>query len=236
MSQSNCVIYKFTSPSGKSYIGQTNNLKVRIRAHKRKSSKCTAISFAIQKHGFENFTQEILKENLTLEEANHWEEKLIAEHDTLSPNGYNLVTGGNNKKHSADTIARMSAAKKNMSAETRAKMSEISKKRVFSEETRAKMSAARKGKKLSPETIAKLSEINSNRSSETRAKLSAALKGRKIAPEIVQKTAETLRLVMATQEVKERMAAAQRGKKLSLETIAKREETKRRKKLEKINL
>jgi group I intron endonuclease len=88
------LIYKFTSPSGKSYIGQTCDLVRREKQHQ--STDCSpAFANAIAKHGFENFLKEILVEGLTLPEANEGESRFIAEYNTMSPNGYNLMEGGN---------------------------------------------------------------------------------------------------------------------------------------------
>jgi group I intron endonuclease len=106
----NYLIYKHTSPSGKSYIGQTNNYKRRCNAHKHKSSQCLAFAKAINKHTWDAFTHEILHENLTIEQANELEAKLIAEHNTLAPNGYNLRSGGLNSTHSVEARAKMSLA------------------------------------------------------------------------------------------------------------------------------
>ena len=93
------VIYKITSPSGKSYIGQTVRYKQRINCYKNLRCKNqTAIYNAILKYGWENMTVEILwekesKERLT-EELNDLERKYIKEYQTLSPNGYNITEGG----------------------------------------------------------------------------------------------------------------------------------------------
>lgn len=50
-------IYMITSPSGKSYIGQTiRPIQTRLKEHRTgKSSDCVAIYNAIQKYGWENF-------------------------------------------------------------------------------------------------------------------------------------------------------------------------------------
>jgi len=88
------VIYKITSPSGKSYIGQTNNMKRRITKHKSRSSTCRLVSSAIQKYGWDNIHHEILLSGLSIDEANIHEPLLIIEHSTLSPAGYNLKSGG----------------------------------------------------------------------------------------------------------------------------------------------
>lgn len=50
------IIYKFTSPSGKSYIGQTNQGNKRYSQHAKSSkSKDGKFQRAIRKYGFENF-------------------------------------------------------------------------------------------------------------------------------------------------------------------------------------
>ena len=107
----NYLIYKHTSPSGNSYIGQTKNLKKREYAHKTNNNSCTAFSNAIKKYGWDNLTHEILIEGLSLEEANYWEEYYIREHNTLIPNGYNLTTGGLNYIRSEETCKKISISK-----------------------------------------------------------------------------------------------------------------------------
>ena len=94
------------------------------------------------------------------------------------------------QKHTAETLARMSAAHKNPSPETRAKLSAALRGRHFSDEHRAKISAALRGnkhgrgcrgRKCSPETRAKIAATSKGRmvSPETRAKISAANRGQK---------------------------------------------------------
>lgn len=186
--QKNFLIYKFTSPSGKSYIGQTNNLKRRIEEHKLRG-KCRAFNSAINKHGFENFTQEILKDNLTIKEANHWEVFYIKEHGTLSPNGYNLATGGDGSIPSLETRERMSAwqtgrKRPGIAEKTRA----FHTGRKHTEDSRIKMAESRIGKKASTETKAKMSVAQKGLkkppcSNERREKTSKQFKG-------IPKTAE----------------------------------------------
>lgn len=88
-------IYKYTSPSGKSYIGQTKqSLWERAGGVTGKGyNKCRVFYSAIKKYGFENFTVEILEEtveNLLNEKEIEW----IVFCNTTTPNGYNLSTGG----------------------------------------------------------------------------------------------------------------------------------------------
>ena len=50
------VIYMYTSPSGKKYIGQTVNESKRKSQHKNQTTKSkTLFGKAIIKYGFENF-------------------------------------------------------------------------------------------------------------------------------------------------------------------------------------
>ena len=84
------VIYKLTSPSGKGYIGQTQqDVSKRMWAH-RESTRCHAISAAIAKYGWESMRLEILLSDVPAEELNAEEEGCIRLHNTASPNGYNL--------------------------------------------------------------------------------------------------------------------------------------------------
>lgn len=126
-------IYMHTSPSGKSYIGQTSNYKKRCNTHKRlQNRKCTAFSRAIEKHGWDAFTHDVLLDGLTAQEADYWEEFCIEEFNTLAPNGYNLNTGGSAFRMSDEARVRMSdAAKKRCQSMTSERMAEINKKRAI---------------------------------------------------------------------------------------------------------
>ena len=174
----NYLIYKHTSPSGKAYIGQTKNYGKRCSAHKN-NSNCTAFAAAINNYGWDNFTHEILRNNLTLEQANELEEQLIKEHNTLSPNGYNLKTGGLNNLFSHETKVKMSLAWKSrrpVTEETKAKLREVRKN--ISQETRNKLSLAGTGRKHTEETKIKISIAAKNIPKDIIAKRSAKLKGR----------------------------------------------------------
>lgn len=95
------VVYKYTSPSGKSYIGQTTNERQRINTWfctKYRYAGAT-INRARAKYGPENFTYEVLFKKVftSLEEArealDREEEYYINVYDTLK-SGYNNTTGG----------------------------------------------------------------------------------------------------------------------------------------------
>lgn len=79
-------IYYITFPSGKSYIGQTSqDYNQRIRQHKSSNDKSRAFK------KYDTYKLEILYNLL-----DEYEIKFIELYDTVSPNGYNLRTGGQN--------------------------------------------------------------------------------------------------------------------------------------------
>lgn len=95
--------------NNKSYIGQTcQKLERRFREGEG-YIHCSYFYHAIQKYGWNNFEHFILFDNLTLEEANFLEKKLIMLFDTTNPNkGYNLDSGGANKIHFEETKQKIS--------------------------------------------------------------------------------------------------------------------------------
>lgn len=85
-----------TSPNGKRYIGITKKRPKARWACGEGYKTSTHFYRAIQKHGWENFTHEILFENLTEEEAKKKEIELIAQYNlTDALCGYNMTVGGN---------------------------------------------------------------------------------------------------------------------------------------------
>lgn len=98
------IIYCATSPSGKKYYGRTIvSLIKRKYSHSadvRRNSN-TYFHNALRKYGIENFKWEIVekikdpnKNNLIIK-LNEKEIFYIKEKNTLYPNGYNLMPGGN---------------------------------------------------------------------------------------------------------------------------------------------
>lgn len=92
-------IYRYISPNGKSYIGQTClSLDKRAGIDGVEYIKsCPKFANAIHKYGWEWFKKhrEILKSDLTLQQANYWETYYIGYYDALD-NGYNIAIGGSN--------------------------------------------------------------------------------------------------------------------------------------------
>ena len=110
-------IYILTSPSGKSYIGQTTKKHIwqRFKQHCT-GGNCRAIHNAIKLYGhwdeknktisgFEIDFYECPDEDLDFDEG-----LLIEEMGTLVPSGYNLTKGGITPKHNIDTINKMSSS------------------------------------------------------------------------------------------------------------------------------
>ena len=176
-------VYKHTLPkevSGKEndmvYIGITCQEKVYYRWGRNgiKYKSSTYFYNAIQKYGWDNFHHEVLFDGLTKEEANRKEVELIYEYDSANKlKGYNMELGGNGQgKHSLETRAKISQAKKGykFSEESKQKMSDSQRalnrkgenSPVYgthhSEEVRRKLSEKAKGRKHSEETKQKMSE------------------------------------------------------------------------------
>ena len=90
------TVYKYTSPSNKVYIGLTSgtqNKRARSKGYGYK--RCTAFWRAIEKYEWDNFTYEILAQDLTEEDAKQLEKYYIKLYDSTNPEkGYNITAGG----------------------------------------------------------------------------------------------------------------------------------------------
>lgn len=97
----NYYLYKHTNKlNHKVYIGITNNPKRRWAnygaEYKPEKGRCSRFWNAIQKYGWESFTHEIIKSNLSFEEACKLEINTIKKYDsTCDEKGYNISNGGN---------------------------------------------------------------------------------------------------------------------------------------------
>ena len=95
------AIYKITNlVNNKNYIGQTiNSIDKRFKKHLSQvncKNICSALYSAINKYGKDNFMVEsIIVGNYTKDELNDLEMFYIKKYNSLSPNGYNLQSGGN---------------------------------------------------------------------------------------------------------------------------------------------
>ena len=78
--------------NGKMYIGQTvQRIEARLSRHRNGPF---AIGNAIRKYGEEKFVYGIIEECICPVVLNHLEKKYIKEFNSMAPNGYNLMEGG----------------------------------------------------------------------------------------------------------------------------------------------
>lgn len=135
------IIYKYTSPSGKSYIGQTTNEEDRKNHWFSNSPEYAGskINKARAKYGAENFTYDILfKEDFDDDQIasttlDKWEKYYIDKYDTFN-NGYNLTIGG------------LGVRGYKWTEESKRKLSELRKGKPLSEEHKKNISISNTGK------------------------------------------------------------------------------------------
>jgi hypothetical protein len=237
------IIYKLTNKiTGKQYIGQTvKSMAQRWRIHCSPTSGCTYLSHAINKYGQENFLIEIVEHCNSLDELNKKEQDYIKLFNTLSPNGYNLTTGGENclasqetkdkqsaahtgslnaffgKKHTKESRDKLSKALKGreISLEARRKMSITNTGKKRTKEARANMSKAQKGLKKPPGTGEKIrqSKLGKKASEETKAKMSIAHTGLTHTEETRQKISKIHKGKIVSEESRKKMSASNACKK-----------------------
>lgn len=143
------IVYKATNKiNDKSYIGQTvHSLRQRKYQHDSTALSARDTTYfhrAIKKYGSENFSWEIIHDNISnIEELNKLEIFYIGYYNTFK-NGYNLTFGGSSIsgfKHSKESKKKMSEAHKGEKSCWYG--------RKHTEKSKRKMSEMRKGKKIS---------------------------------------------------------------------------------------
>lgn len=194
-------IYKHTSPSGKSYIGQTIRPPEERWKGGLRYKDSIAFGRAIYKYGWLNISHEILweieandKKDL-IEDLNILETVEILNHGTLYPDGYNLSLGGSIRYASEESKKRMSASRRefynNGGLVWNAGLSIGSMSgRKHSEETKKKMSETRKRiiqEKLSRGEKVFRAKGEYTHSAETRKKIGDAQRGKKRSDFILDK-------------------------------------------------
>lgn len=167
------IVYKLTSPSGKSYIGITKHTaEERFKQHvsnynlnRKKGKLNTKLQFAFQKYGTDNWEINVLWETESYDELCQMEIKMIAEHDTIN-NGYNLHIGG---------MSGWSGTGDNYTDEHKRKISESRKAYWETEEGKIwkeKLTEMMKGNSNGS------NRINTKHSEETKRKIGEANKGK----------------------------------------------------------
>lgn len=111
------IIYKITNLiNGKVYIGQTTrSLKKRWYEHcnEFKTRKnCLAIHSAIKTYGKDNFLVEEIDHATDKIDLSKKEQYWIAYYNSISPNGYNLTSGGEHTTFTPEALKRMSLKQK----------------------------------------------------------------------------------------------------------------------------
>ena len=105
-------IYCVTSPSGKSYIGQTRRgVDTRWKEHVADATgqdRCKALNNAIRKYGGDSFTITVIAYCLPwfLDDLGA---EMIQQCNTMVPNGYNIKLGGSTGQHNNETVAKIRA-------------------------------------------------------------------------------------------------------------------------------
>ena len=167
MEEKKWCVYKHAAPNGKAYIGITCHQDHIIRRFGQNGEGYkTQRKFyrAIQKYGWNNFSHEILEENITsLDEANKREQYYIQLFDSHK-NGYNSTDGGDGTLGREFSVEERKIRSEKMSGKNNhmyGKSGELSPNYgvKFSEEHKRKIAEANIGKKVSKETKDKLSKI-----------------------------------------------------------------------------
>lgn len=134
-------IYKIVNKlSGKVYIGCTTvGFESRFLQHIRLARKFakTSLQYAMAKHGVINFECLLVEAVFSLSDMLDAEKKHILAFNSLSPNGYNLTTGGDGAFTFSDDVKR--------------RIGDASRGRIATLEAKANMSLAAKGKSKSKE-------------------------------------------------------------------------------------
>lgn len=134
------IIYKYTSPSNKVYIGQTLNEYYRKAMWKNTSHPYAGpyINNARAKYGYENFKYEVLAsidsddEVFLRKEVDRLEEYFIELYDSTNPKkGYNITPGGLGHKGNKDAVISPQCREACIRANTGRKQSEETKRKRF---------------------------------------------------------------------------------------------------------
>ena len=175
-------IYKITSPSGRVYIGQSINIERRFRYYKGVACKeQIKIYNSLLKYGVDAHIFEVL-ELCETEQLNNRERHYQDLYDSVA-NGLNLLYVKSehfNGGHSEESKKKISDSLKGrvFTEEHKYKIGLNNSRRIMSAETKEKHRLGRLGKKSSPETIEKQrqSKLGSKRSEETKKKMSESAK------------------------------------------------------------
>lgn len=109
-------IYRLTNEvTGRKYIGKSIEFKQRMSHHRsdalnmKSKRRKSYLQNSIRKHGWENFKQEVLIDDVPEEDLNNLEISYIAIENTMVPRGYNMTIGGeggSGYKHTPENLEK----------------------------------------------------------------------------------------------------------------------------------
>lgn len=177
-------IYKITNPKGKVYIGQSVDVNRRFREYKSKyKSAQTKLINSFNKYGIENHLFEVVVE-CKIEELNDYE-RFYQDIFNCLVHGLNCILTKSTDRSgvlSVETKLKISNKLKGRvySDSYKENMSNVMKGRVFTDEWKKRLSEKAKERGVLRETILKSAESRKGKplSNETKAKLSEIRKGR----------------------------------------------------------
>jgi len=204
--------------NAKQYVGITKNIQKRWWSHRGADGSAPALHAAIKKYGKDEFLFTHICDAFDIDSARDIEKMLIIQHNTKSPNGYNLTDGG-------EGVVGCPMSEEQKEIRRKSVIEFVSSLSLYE---RSKKYGT-KGRKHSPETIEKIKlslkgkGVGKKPSEETRAKMSASHKDRPRKPlseETKQKIRQSLLGRKMPEEEKPKHASFL-GKKHSEETKAK---------------
>lgn len=205
--------------NGKQYVGITKDLKRRWHQHVAANGSAPAFHAAIKKFGKDGFMFSHICDAFDFDAACDIERMLIQQHNTKSPNGYNLTDGGEGV-----TGRPMTEEEKQIR-----KTSSLAYIASLTKDERSQKFGAAKGRKWTEEQIKKIQASNLGKNlgkrptEETRAKMSAAqkaVKRKRLSEETKEKIRQSL-LGRKMPESQKPKHASFLGRKHSEETKAK---------------
>lgn len=154
-------IYKITSPTGRIYVGQSCNIEKRFNTYGSKNTKTQIKLYrSFKKYGIKNHTFEIIEE-CDEKELNNRERHYQDLYNVTSRKGLNCKLTKSDDKSGftpqaiKDKISKSNKGRK-VSNETKLKMSESGKIKIFTENHKINLKKALINRKLSDEYLEKL--------------------------------------------------------------------------------
>ena len=168
-------VYKITSPTGKSYVGQSLDIHKRWHQYKKHFfQKQYKLYYSIQKYGYENHIFTILEECAELD---------LNIRERFWQDFYNVVEDGLNL-----TLTNSEEKKK-----------------IFSQEVRDRISKTQKGKTLTLEHRQKLSEARKQLPDEIKKANGYANKGRVVSKDLRARISNTMQGITRSEKTKQKM-------------------------------